>query len=81
MLKGLPASGKSTWAKEKINDGTFALLFGSELASLEITPLVAYGTQGLLLAIEGYLHWLWERSLVIHVEGNQDVILGQLVGY
>ena len=51
-----------------INSHIEWLGISSKLACLQITPLVANGSQGALLAIKRYLHRLRKRSLVIYIK-------------
>ena len=51
-----------------VNSHIERLGISSKLACLQITPLVANGSQGALLAIKRYLHRLRKRGLVVNIK-------------
>ena len=57
------------------------LCVGTELACLQVAPFVAHGAQCPLLAIEGHFHGFGQRSLVVHVERDEHIVLVQDVGH
>src|SRR5574344_1375848 len=56
------------------------LCIGTELAALQITPLVTDGAQGALLPVFDNLYRRCERLFVVHIKRNEHVIFLQLVG-
>ena len=55
------------------------LCVGSELGALQIAPLVANSAQCALLAVLCNFYGLGQGSLVVHIEGDEDILVVQYV--